>query len=140
MIRTVLLDLDDTILDFHKAEAYALSGTLRVLGIEPTPETVERYSAINAEQWRRLENGEITRQEVLTTRFSLLFHELGVSRSPDLAQQEYEGRLSRGHYFIDGAVEMLESMSRRYALYLVSNGNLRVQQGRLKSADISHFF
>lgn len=140
MIRTVLLDLDDTILDFHKAEAIALSGTLAVLGIEPTEDRVALYSAINAEQWRRLEAGEITRQQVLTTRFELLFQQIGVSRSSDSAQAEYEKRLSQGHYFVDGAVDMLESMSRSYALYLVSNGNLRVQQGRLKSAGISHFF
>ena len=77
MIRTVLLDLDDTILDFHKAEAIALSGTLAVLGIEPTEDRVALYSAINAEQWRRLEAGEITRQQVLTTRFELLFQQIG---------------------------------------------------------------
>ena len=140
MIRTVLLDLDDTILDFHKAEAIALAETLRTLDIDPTPERLTLYSAINAEQWRRLEAGEITRAEVLTTRFDILFRELGVTRSSDQAQAAYEARLSRGHYFIDGAVEMLESLSRRYSLYLVSNGNLRVQEGRLESAGISRFF
>ena len=34
MIDTVLLDLDDTILDFHKSEAFALKKTLEELGIE----------------------------------------------------------------------------------------------------------
>ena len=31
-------------------------------------------------------------------------------------------------------------LSEKYALYLVSNGNLKVQEGRLKSANISHYF
>ena len=35
MIDTILLDLDDTILDFHKSEAFALKKTLEELGIEP---------------------------------------------------------------------------------------------------------
>ena len=30
-----LLDLDDTILDFHRAEAAALAKTLREMGLEP---------------------------------------------------------------------------------------------------------
>ena len=34
MIDTVLLDLDDTILDFHKSEAFALKKTLEELGME----------------------------------------------------------------------------------------------------------
>ena len=140
MIRFVLLDLDDTILDFHKAEAIALSGTLQALGIEPTPERIALYSRINAAQWRRLEAGELTRAEVLTTRFHLFFEEIGVMRSCDETQREYEARLSQGHYFVDGAVEMLQALSREYELYLVSNGNLRVQEGRLKSAEIAQYF
>ena len=126
MIEFVFLDLDDTILDFHKAEALALGDTLRVLDIEPTAERLTLYSRINAEQWRRLEAGEITRAQVLTTRFARFFDIIGVQRSCDEAQRLYEARLSQGHCFIEGAEEMLQSLSNRYALYLVSNGNLRV--------------
>ena len=77
----VLLDLDDTILDFHKAEANAVSKTLLQLGIEPRESTVQRYSQINAGRWELLEQGLITREEVLTSRFEMLFAELGVERS-----------------------------------------------------------
>ncbi len=140
MLKTVFFDLDDTLLDFHKAEAEALSGTLRELDIEPTPEAVARYSAINAAQWRLLEAGEITREQLLTRRFSLLFAELSVERSSRLAQSIYEKRLSAGHYFIPGAPGVLEALAPRYDLYLVSNGNAVVQDGRLKSAGISHYF
>ena len=38
MITTVLLDLDDTILDFHKAEKEALKKALQKVGVEPTEE------------------------------------------------------------------------------------------------------
>lgn len=140
MIGFVFLDLDDTILDFHKAEALALSQTLRELNIVPTPERLALYSRINAAQWRRLEAGQITRAEVLTTRFQIFFKQIGVARSCVSAQRIYEGRLSQGHYFVEGAEEVLGLLSEKYALYLVSNGNLKVQEGRLKSANISHYF
>lgn len=140
MIQFVFLDLDDTILDFHIAEALALSDTLRVLEIEPTEDRLALYSQINAAQWRRLERGELTRAEVLTTRFRLFFEQIGVQRSCEEAQRAYEARLSQGHYFIDGAIEMLDALSEKYQLYLVSNGNLTVQRGRLQSAAISHYF
>ena len=140
MIKTILFDLDDTILDFKKAEAIALSGTLRELNIAPSEERIALYSDINAAQWRRLEAGELTRPEVLTTRFRIFFDAIGEQRLPEQAQALYEARLSQGHYFIDDAVKTLEALSSDYDLFLVSNGNLRVQEGRLRSAAISHFF
>lgn len=51
MIEFLLIDLDDTILDFHKAEHIGLLNTLRHYGVEPTAETVELYKKINAAHW-----------------------------------------------------------------------------------------
>ena len=47
MIEFLLLDLDDTILDFHKAERIALSKTIRSFGIAPTEAILNRYHEIN---------------------------------------------------------------------------------------------
>ena len=41
MVKSIFLDLDDTILDFQKAEKRAISETLRSFGIEPTAAVVE---------------------------------------------------------------------------------------------------
>ena len=81
MIRNILMDLDETILDFTKCENVAIAETFKKIGIEPTSENVKRYSAINDLHWKRLERKEITRQEVLIGRFNMLFNELGVSYS-----------------------------------------------------------
>lgn len=140
MIRFVLLDLDDTILDFHKAEAAAIRKALTELDVSVNDAVIHRYSEINAAHWRRLESGEITRREVLTGRFRQLYRELGVARDPEQTQQIYEHYLSQGHYFIPGAETLLETLRERYRLFLVSNGNAVVQEGRLRSANISHFF
>ena len=104
MIDTVLLDLDDTILDFHKSEAFALKKTLEELGIEPLSSTIERYSEINDAQWKLLELGKITREQVLTGRFEILFKELGVNQSGDKAWQLYENNLSNSYFIIDGTI------------------------------------
>ena len=140
MIRFVLLDLDDTILDFHRAEAAAVSKTFLRLGIEPTEQLVQRYSEVNAAHWRMLERGEISRAQVLTGRFRQLFSEIGADCNPELTQQIYEAHLSQGHYFIPGAEQMLEDLHGNYQLYLVSNGNAVVQKGRLESAGIAPYF
>lgn len=137
---SVLLDLDDTILDFKKAEKIAVSKTFRGIGIEPTDAVVERYSEINVGQWEKLELGIITREEVLSSRFDMLFEELGVDYSGYEAQLTYEKLLEIGHYFMSGAEEMLKALYRKYDLYIVSNGTASVQYSRLASAGISHMF
>ena len=43
MIEFLFLDLDDTILDFHKAERIAISKTIREFGVEPTEEILALY-------------------------------------------------------------------------------------------------
>jgi 2-haloacid dehalogenase len=139
-MKYLLFDLDDTILDFHKAEGLALRKTLTQIGIEPTPEILHRYSQINQSRWELLEEQKITRAQVLTSRFDILFAELGVSRSSDETQALYEHLLSQGHFFLPGAEELLELLYPNYDLYLVSNGTAPVQAGRIQSSGIAHYF
>ena len=140
MIKNVLLDLDDTIFDFHKAEKLALSKTLFGMGVEPTDEVTARYSEINASLWRKLEKGEMEREEILVSRFKLLFDEIGASCDALAARKSYEKNLSVGHYFIDGAPELLEALFGKYKLYLASNGTAAVQIPRIESSDIEKYF
>lgn len=140
MKRFVLLDLDDTIYDFHKAEHIALSRTLTTLGLEPRAEVLDRYSAINAAQWRLLEQGELTREQVKERRYRLLFDEFSIDVDPAKAARMYEHNLSIGHYFVDGAKELLEALSATYELYLVSNGSVHIQTPRIASGDIEKYF
>lgn len=140
MIEFLFLDLDDTILDFRKAEHIALSKTLRAFGLEPTEEVMTRYSAINKSYWERLERKELTRPQILVGRFESLFDEYGIAAEPAAVARCYEEYLSVGHYFLPGALEAVQSLSKKYKLYLTSNGTARVQAGRLKSADIGKYF
>lgn len=140
MIEFLFLDLDDTILDFHKAEHIALGKTLQHFGLEPSQPVLDRYSVINREHWERLERKELTREEVLVGRFGALFEEYGMEIDPVQCARTYENNLSVGHYFLPGAYEAVESLSKKYKLYLASNGTAKVQAGRLESANISHFF
>lgn len=140
MIKYVFLDLDDTVLDFHKAEEVAIQKTLRHFGVTPTEKTVARYSAINQAQWKLLEQGKLTRTEVKLRRFSLLFEELGVQIDAEAARTFYEETLSHGHYFIAGAEQLLQDLCKDYALYIASNGTTAVQNGRIASAGIAHYF
>lgn len=140
MFEYLFLDLDDTILDFHKAERIAVGKTLATFGVDPTEEVCARYSQINKLHWQMLERGEITRRQVVVGRFAMLFQELDVDGDPALCAQRYEELLSQGHYFMPGALEAVRKLSKSYRLFLASNGTAKVQAGRLKSAGIGPYF
>lgn len=139
MIRNVLFDLDDTLFDFHKAEKIALTKTLVHFGIDPTEETLALYSTINAAHWKRLELGEISREEVKVGRYRELFETIGVECDPVKATAYYESMLAIGHYFMPGAPELLWELYGKYRLYIVSNGTAKVQEGRIGSSGIAKY-
>ena len=140
MIRFLFLDLDDTILDFHKAERIALSKTIGDFGVEPTEDVLSRYHVINKWHWEQLELGTMTRDEVLVKRFAMLFEERGIDVDAVAVARAYEQNLSIGHYFLPGAEETVDALSKKYRLFLASNGTASVQKGRMTSANLYRFF
>ena len=140
MIEFLFLDLDDTILDFHKAERIAISKTFQAFGLEPTEAVLDRYHVINRQHWERLEKGELTREQVLQGRFEVLFREMGRRADAAAIARTYEHNLSIGHYFLPGAREALDALGKHCRLYLASNGTASVQQGRLTSAGLYPVF
>ena len=140
MISILFLDLDDTILDFKKAEHIAIGKTIASFGVEPTEQVRQRYSQINKAHWEMLERGELTREEVGTRRFAEVFAQEGVEGDAVACNALYLKNLAIGHYFLPGAEEAVQRLSKKYRLYIASNGNASVQVGRMTSANLYPYF
>lgn len=141
MIRYLFLDLDNTILDFSKAESIAIRKTMRQYGLEPTDALAARYSAINDLHWKALERGELTKPQVITGRFAVFFAEQGITVDAEKVAKTYETYLSQGHWYLPGAEEAVkEKLFGKYRLFLASNGTPVVQHGRMTSADLYPYF
>ena len=141
MIKDILFDLDDTILDFTRAERRALTSALLFFGIEPSDSTVDLYHEINAGQWRKLEKGLLTRDEVKTSRYEILFEKIGVKNVfPAEMTAKYESGLVEEIFFVDGALGLLDALYGKYRLFLVSNGAKKAQTARIEKAGIGKFF
>ena len=141
MIEYLLLDLDNTILDFTRAEYDALGKTLRSFGLEPTDAVRQRYSQINHDHWQRLERQELTRAQVVVGRFETLLREFGLVADAAAMSKAYEDNLAYGeHHFLPGAEAAMEQLSQKYQLYMVTNGTAHVQRPKLAASGVGKYF
>ncbi len=138
--KTVFLDLDDTILNFRASERVAIRATVSHYGIVPDESIISRYSEINRDMWRQLESGLMTRDEIRKKRFEMLFSEIGISASAEEGQAFYEKALSQTVFFMPKALSTIKALSRRYSLYLASNGTAEVQNPRIAASGINRYF
>lgn len=133
----VLLDADETIYDFKRAEAYAFEKTLENYDVEFTDERLARYSEINLSLWKALERGEVSREELQTKRFEMFFTEIGIE---DLDFKDvndfYLFSLSQTSFMIDGATEFVKELHKYCKIYIATNGLSVPQNGRLNNSPI----
>ncbi|MFT0802782.1 YjjG family noncanonical pyrimidine nucleotidase [Bacillus swezeyi] len=138
--RTLFFDVDDTLLDFGAAENTALSLLFEEQNIPLTAEIEADYKRINQGLWRAFEEGRMDRDEVVNTRFSLLFKEYGLAADGALLEKKYRSFLEEGHQLMDGAYELIERLHEQYDLYIVTNGVSKTQYKRLRDSGLYSMF
>ena len=142
MIKTLLWDVDGTLLDFGKSESYGIRKCFETFGLgECTDEMLERYSKINHKYWQMLETGEITKQQVLTQRFVEFFASENI-RFDHINEfnDEYQIRLGDKAFFCDNAFETINSLTGKYKQYAVTNGTYIAQQRKLTQTGLINIF
>ncbi|MFD0698063.1 YjjG family noncanonical pyrimidine nucleotidase [Paenibacillus sp. GCM10027628] len=138
--QTLLFDVDDTLLDFRAAENLALRLLFEEQQISLTTEIEAQYKKINQGLWRSFEEGTIDRDEVVNTRFYMLFKEYGQEVDGTLLEKKYRGYLEEGHQHIDGAFELITNLQNKYDLYIVTNGVSKTQDKRLRDSGLYPLF
>jgi 2-haloacid dehalogenase len=137
----VLLDADNTLFDYDRAEAEALEETFAdAIPDAPREQAAETYREINARYWKLFEQGSITATGLQTGRWADLFHHLGRTGDAAAAAATYVARLSTKSHFLPGASELVRALAQRTRLCLVTNGLSRVQRGRLAHSGIAGHF
>ncbi|MCM1544264.1 MAG: YjjG family noncanonical pyrimidine nucleotidase, partial [Ruminococcus sp.] len=130
---TVLFDVDDTLLDFHRDEYNALKATLLECKLPAEDEIISTYSLINANLWHAHEKGELTKEDIKNIRFRELFSAFDFESilTPRQVNDFYEKNLCNGSVVIDGAYDVCQRLSGTYDLYIVTNGIEATQRSRL---------
>ena len=137
-IKIVLWDIDGTLLNFHIAEKTAIRALFDRFELgECTEEMLSRYSVINAGYWKKLETGELTKQQVLTGRFETFFREYGLDTGcVNDFNAAYQLALGDTVCFNPGGLEAVKTLKGKVKQYAVTNGTLIAQRKKLAASGL----
>lgn len=139
--KVILFDADETLFDFKKAEKEAFKNTMIEFNIDYDENYhFSTYKEINTAIWKELEEGLITQAKLKTERFRRLIEKLNLNFNENDFSDTYMKHLAAGSFLFDGATELIEDLSSKYILSIVTNGLTSVQEGRLKKSVIAKYF
>ena len=137
----LLIDNDNTIMDFNAAEAKALIDVLKNYGLPTDEGIVKTYHEINDAQWKALERGETTQAKLKVERFRQLLEVLGKTDiSAENMAAEYALGLGSHADLLPGAEEFMHAVYGKMKIALVSNGVSAIQRGRLSKCPLTPMF
>lgn len=133
----LLLDADDTLLDFRGTAPVALERACRAVLGGWQPDWFELYHEVNQALWRALEAGELTADELRDRRFASFAERLGADVDGRDFDNRYLDELAAVARPLDGALGVLERLSGRVGLAVATNGLAAVQSRRLEVAGLA---
>ena len=136
----LLFDADHTLFDFNKSEYLALKGALESCGCPSGDDVIERYSEINVRYWKMLERGEIDKISLKIARFVEFGREYGFEDKAEVLSDLYMENLANESHLFDGALELVEKLSKKYRLFIITNGVKSTQDGRFSVSPITKYF
>lgn len=137
--KTVLLDADNTLLDFEATERQALRRSLEQRGVPFNGEVLQTYLDINRPLWAAHYRGEISRDELMVRRFGDFAKALGIRADEWAWNRDYLHMLGDCGDVLPGAVELLSRLKPHCTLVLATNGVADTQRRRLQNNPVAPY-
>ena len=137
---TFLLDLDHTLFDTEASEVAAFEQTMFAAGVEEPRHYWQDFQNINLELWTAVERGEMNPLLLRTLRFERLVAKFDLGVDPQSMADKYVVGLGAFGDLYEGAREVLEQLSERASLAMVTNGLGEVQRSRIARLGLEQFF
>jgi len=145
MYKHLFFDLDHTLWDFDKNSHETLAEMhthFSMQEIVPLTKLLDTFLKVNLILWEK-HNADIIDQHTLRlTRFPLVFEAMGVEMpvSSEELSVMYLDLMPKKPHTLPHAIEVLEYLKPKYPLHIITNGFPEIQDIKLASAGISHYF
>jgi YjjG family noncanonical pyrimidine nucleotidase len=141
--RHLFFDLDNTLWDFNLNSYYALRHTFEMVHLDMNlyEKFFPVYMANNERLWDLYRQNIITKEELSKSRFEISFLETGIEgiNAVDF-NRNYLLQMPLQTRLCDGAMNVLEKLSEKYDMHIITNGFAEVQYKKLKNSNLSQFF
>ncbi|MCL6218327.1 MAG: YjjG family noncanonical pyrimidine nucleotidase [Zunongwangia sp.] len=143
-IEHVFFDLDHTLWDFDKNSALTFEYIFKLNQIDvELSRFLEVYVPINYEYWENYRKNLVSKEKLRYGRLKDSFLALSYRVEDGMINKlsnDYILYLSEYNNLLEGGVEALIYLSKKYKLHIITNGFEEVQHKKLKNSNILNYF
>ena len=139
MLKVVLIDLDDTILDFKACSHDSIKKAKEELNIKLPDDFYDSFDKYNPTLWEKVEKGLLKTSTLFEIRFKELFKMNNIDGDYNLFEDTFRKYLKESHVLLPYAKELLEYLHTKYKVYGASNSST-AKEKRLKLAGVYNYF
>jgi putative hydrolase of the HAD superfamily len=138
----VLFDADGTLFDYDAAERQALERALSAIDVSFDDDVLDAYREINTRLWDEFELGNVTAEKLKSERFAQLFAALETDAALDAVDFSdlYLDYLGDCTSLMPDVMPVLDTLTSRVRLALITNGLKAVQRSRLTKSGLAPYF
>ncbi|MFP4847197.1 YjjG family noncanonical pyrimidine nucleotidase [Winogradskyella sp. PE311] len=143
-IKHVFFDLDHTLWDFDKNSGLTFKKIFELNGMTiDLREFLNVYEPINLKYWRLYREEKVTKSELRYGRLKKAFDVLNINVEDSMINrlsEDYIEYLSSFNHLFEDTFEVLDYLKSKYSLHIITNGFDEIQEKKMKSSKIIHYF
>ncbi len=138
--KLIIIDLDNTLIDFDRLEEELLDYIFRKYDICSNKEKISIFKDINKKLWSEVEKGTKKRDDVVYLRFKYFLEKYDLKRDYHRMSDEYLDNMHHYIYLFDHVLPTLDYLKKHFKLVMMTNGVKRVQEMKLKKSGLNKYF
>ena len=143
-ISDIFFDLDHTLWDFDKNSNLTFIKIFQLNKLNISVENfLNAYHPINNNYWSLYRENKISKEKLRFYRLSDTFNKLSIKVDDKMINKlsiDYIDYLSSFNHMIPGTIDLLEYLSNRYQMHIITNGFKEVQKKKLEKSKIIKYF
>lgn len=144
----IFFDLDHTLWDMDRNSRETIEEMyhhhqLEKLGVPAFDRFIAHYTEVNDFMWEQFRMGKIDKETLRFGRFEHTLQRFGILDQQALSRKlgdAYVAKAPEKTNLMPHTIEVLDYLSKKYTLHIITNGFAEVQGRKMKNSGINHYF